>query len=106
MKYNKKLWKKFLINRVYGWDLIKMNGDGENKIVRFVKGDFINEFRGDDDKQVSIPTHKTNSNLQIHYTMRKLNWIDAFILARKLCESNSEYRISIGYIIKELRGKI
>lgn len=104
MKFNKKLWTKFIKNRVYGFDLIKINEDGtEDKIIRFVAGTFVTEYRGEDGKQVNILSNVTNKNLQIYSKMSGLNAKTAFLLCRKICQQNKSYKLRLMFVIKELR---
>ena len=104
MKWNKKLWKKFVSKRVYGWDLIyKKDTYEEKKVYRNINGLSISEFRNDVGEQIEIPELPLNSaNGQISSVLRKLSKTDAFMKCRELC-NRKNYSMTIALRLKELR---
>lgn len=104
MKYSKKLYKKFFKQRVFGWDLHKLDEDGDNKIVRFIRGDFVDAFT-EEEKSIKLPQIMSGSNFQIFNKTQKMNWIDAYLLARRIQQKNCKYKVRVGFILKVLRNE-
>ena len=104
MKYTKRLYKKFFRKRVYRWDLILHDEDGKHVIVRFIDGRSMNKLTDSKtNKKVDIPEKVTNYTLQIAIKLRRMNWVDAYLLARKICKINPKFKVRVYFILKELR---
>lgn len=106
MKYTYKLWKKFLNKRIYGWDLVYIKASPERKIIRFINGTVSDEFKGEHDKQISIPERPNNVMLQVwsHLFKRRFNDTYCFLKARELVRKYPKlYKLTFSYKLKELR---
>lgn len=106
-KFRKSL-KKWIKQRLYGFDLIHTNENGDNvKICRFIKGSFIDTFVDDDGKHVEILSllNGNSTYIQMYSYLSNCNdWTDAFFIARNICQCRSGYHISFTSILKELRN--
>ena len=104
MKYNKKLWHKFIRKRLYSFDLIHIVDNNEQKVLRFIRGINCTGYKSDDGPQVSIPDVCSITNYQIYNKLSKLNWEEAFIKSREICKNHSnKFKLKCCFIIKELR---
>lgn len=104
IRYNKKLWSKFVSKRLYAFDLVHMVDGSEQKILRFIRGVSCNKYKSDGGESIDIPDVFSTANYQIYENLSKLDWVNAFIKSRKICQKYPDkFKIRASFVIKELR---
>lgn len=103
MKYTNKLWRKLYRQRIYGFDLILNNEDEKIKVIRYIKGHIISEYKDDNGNTKTIPDKLTNISIQVNTLLSSYSGFNAFLKCRDICRKDNRFKMKYMFIIKALR---